>query len=139
MPLLPLEIPQGIYTAMVAHARSVLPNECVGWLVGCGGRVYDIYPLVNSLASPTQFESEAQSLFSAEKRRRQAGFEHLANYHSHPAAAAFPSAIDLEQNFYGDMPHFIISLASNPPVLRAWQLKADGAREIFFRILPATG
>lgn len=134
---LQLEIPQSVYAAMLAHARSELPNECVGWLVGRGMRVYDVYPLVNALASPTRFESEPRSLFAAEKRRRLSGYELLANYHSHPVSAALPSAADLAENFYGDLPHVIISLASEPPDLRAWQLSADNAMELDLRILPA--
>src|SRR3954447_27003563 len=57
-----LLIPGSFYEAMVAQALEELPNECCGFLAGALepgelalGRVTARYPLVNDLASPTEY------------------------------------------------------------------------------------
>ena len=69
-----LRIPADIFTAMLQHARADIPNECVGFLAGTVvngvGTVSQFLPLVNALASPTAFETEAKSLFAAYKAMR---------------------------------------------------------------------
>lgn len=124
---------------MIAQARTELPNECCGLLAGRIengangeklGRVVCAYPLVNEARTPTRYMSEAKSLFAAEIERRSRGLEFLAIYHSHPTSEPVPSRTDLEQNNYGDsVVHFIVSLASNEPRVRAWRLAADEFHE----------
>ena len=57
-----LLIPRDLYDEMLAHARAELPAESCGLLAGSidngVGRVTEHYPLINSLASPTEYESE---------------------------------------------------------------------------------
>jgi proteasome lid subunit RPN8/RPN11 len=92
-----LTVPRGILEAMLTQAREALPHECIGLLAGSSdGRVTVRYPLVNAAASPTRFESEPRSLLDAERRRREAGLELLAVYHSHPGGPAVPSRTDTD-------------------------------------------
>src|SRR5262245_56619999 len=102
-----LQVPETLLAAMVAQARAELPNECCGLLAGTLapgdpplGQVADRYPLVNALASPTEFESEAYSLLAAHKDLRNRGLEVLAIYHSHPTSMPVPSKVDLARNYW---------------------------------------
>ena len=69
-----LLLPHTILEAMIAHARSELPNECCGLLAGSYSlesspqeqvHVTNRYPLVNELQSPTEYRSEPRSMFEA--------------------------------------------------------------------------
>lgn len=128
-----LVLPQPIVEAMQAHARRELPNECVGFLAGTLvddlGTVSHCLPLVNELASPTEFLTEAHSLFAAYRAMREAGTELLAVYHSHPASAAIPSRRDVERNTYGPTVAWVIlGFATEPPDVRAWWLGEASVR-----------
>lgn len=125
---------------MIAQAQAEQPNECCGLLTGVletpvegempKGRVVMRLPLVNALASPTRYQSEARSLFTAMKTMREARLDLLAVYHSHPTSAPIPSRIDLADNPYEDeVVHLIISLETEPPRICAWRLTATSYRE----------
>jgi proteasome lid subunit RPN8/RPN11 len=129
-----LQIPKAIYDAMIAHAQAEAPNECVGLLAGRpDGVVVERYPLVNELASPTRFCSDGQSLCAAERRRRAAGLEFLAIYHSHPSSPPVPSRIDTDPdvNFWCgvEVVSLIISLLPPAPVVRGYWLTPHVYRE----------
>jgi proteasome lid subunit RPN8/RPN11 len=122
-------LPRGVYERIIDHARAELPNECVGVLVGTAdGQVKDAYTLINELKSPTRFLSEARSMLAAEKRRRAAGLELLAIYHSHPTSSATPSKYDRADHLSPEILCAIISLAETEPVIMVWHLKNDVAQ-----------
>jgi proteasome lid subunit RPN8/RPN11 len=113
---------------MLDQAQSELPNECCGILAGRivdgVGRVEMRYPLVNELASPTEYSAEAKSLITAHKDMRARGIIELAVYHSHPTSAPIPSRTDRERNFYGTLVVFlIIGLKDARPEVRSWWLR----------------
>jgi proteasome lid subunit RPN8/RPN11 len=120
---------------MVDQAQAELPNECCGILAGTIdtngiARITHRYPLVNALASPTEYEWEAKSLFAAVRDMRQCGVEMLAIYHSHPTSAPVPSRKDRERYdevrpVLGEVMHFIIGCARTPPEVRGWWLTSD--------------
>jgi proteasome lid subunit RPN8/RPN11 len=124
-----LQIPKRICDDMIAHARAELPNECVGMLVGTpDGQVKDSYPLINELQSPTRFLSEARSMLAAEKRRRDAGLELLAIYHSHPTSPPVPSKYDRADHLSTEILCVIISLTETEPVIKAWRLEDNASQ-----------
>lgn len=124
-----LRIPKRVYDDIIAHARAEVPNECVGMLVGTAdGQVKDSYPLINELQSPTRFLSEARSMLTAEKRRRMAGLELLAIYHSHPTSPPTPSKYDKADHLGSEILCVIISLADAEPAIKAWRLENDAAQ-----------
>jgi [CysO sulfur-carrier protein]-S-L-cysteine hydrolase len=133
-----LVIPRPIYEAMVADARAALPAECCGLLAGTAeggvGRVTMHLPLVNALASPTEYESESRSLFAAHKAMRAAGTEVLAVYHSHPTSDPVPSRKDQERNYSDGVVNLIVGLRRPEPDVRGWWLTADGARSAAFDV-----
>jgi [CysO sulfur-carrier protein]-S-L-cysteine hydrolase len=123
-----LRLPRPLHDAVIAQARAEYPNECCGLLAGRVeggvGLVVRRYPLLNALASPTEFESEPRGLFEAEKDRRRRGLEFLAVYHSHPTSAPVPSRTDLARNYYPDTVWLIVSLADPAaPLMRGWWLR----------------
>ncbi len=140
MPIL-LQIPRQLYENLIAQARGELPNECCGLLGGHiiaergVAQVVRAYPLVNAKASPVEYESDAHSMLAAHRTMRQLGLDLLAVYHSHPTSEPIPSRKDLEQNYYEDVIHFIISLQSEPPRMRGWRLSAKDYREADWEIL----
>ena len=62
-----LLIPDRLFDEMIAHAHREHPLECCGLLAGLrnDGFVTARYPLVNILASETEFLSDPQSMFAA--------------------------------------------------------------------------
>jgi proteasome lid subunit RPN8/RPN11 len=125
-----LQIPADIFDAMVEHARTEAPAECCGLLAGRAGAVTKCFRLRNELASPVAYRADASDLFAAFREMRQSDLELLAIYHSHPTSPARPSRVDLSENFYGDVPRIIISLADGLPVVKAFQLAADRFEEL---------
>jgi proteasome lid subunit RPN8/RPN11 len=94
------------------------------------GLVTRHFPLVNDLASPTEYQSEPRSHLRAEKEMRKEELELLAIYHSHPASAPIPSRKDIERNLWGsEVVHLIISLQDPEPLVRAWRLNETGYTE----------
>jgi proteasome lid subunit RPN8/RPN11 len=129
-----LILPFSVYEPMIDQAKAELPNECCGLLAGTVdangvARVIQHYPLINSAASPVLFESDPRSMFDALRALDRAGLEILAVYHSHPTSAPIPSRTDLDRNYSEDVMNLIISLASDPPLTRAWWLTAQGCEE----------
>ena len=129
-----LQLPRKLREGMIDHARTDIPNECVGLLAGIieGGMgvVRARYPLVNAAASPVEYVSQPESMFAACRSMHEHGLDILAIYHSHPTSAPIPSRADLARSYSPDVVNFIISLRSEPPMLRAWWLNEDGYREL---------
>ena len=104
-----LRIHRPIFDAMLAHARTVHPEECCGFLTGRDGVATHHFPLVNALASHVAYEVDARELLAVHRALRALGIEEVAVYHSHPSSAPVPSASDLSRNGYGTtIPHLII-------------------------------
>ena len=125
-----LEIPANIFDAMLEHARTEAPAECCGLLAGRADAVTRCFRLRNELASPIAYQADARDLFTAFREMRESDLELLAIYHSHPTSPARPSRVDLAENFYGDIPRIIISLACGSPVVKAFRLFPDRFEEV---------
>jgi proteasome lid subunit RPN8/RPN11 len=126
-----LVIPPQLFAEMLAHAQAEQPNECCGLLAGqvvAGvGRCTLWLPLVNELASPTEFASAPASMFAAVRAMRAADVEVLAVYHSHPTSAPVPSARDRARNYSPSVMNLIIGLTTDSPTVRGWWLTAATA------------
>jgi proteasome lid subunit RPN8/RPN11 len=130
-PFIRLVIPGELLEAMIAHARTALPNECCGVLAGRivegTARVETHYAIGNDAASTSAYLSNARDLLNALKYVRAADHVVLAFYHSHPTTAPIPSRTDLRDNTWGEtVAHVIIGNVTTDPELRAWWL---GERE----------
>ncbi|MFT3879141.1 MAG: M67 family metallopeptidase [Gemmatales bacterium] len=134
-----LHIPEAIYQQLVGHARSELPNECVGMLIGSSdGQVNEYLPLVNELKSPTRFLTEPRSMLRAEKRCRELKLQVLAIFHSHPTSQAIPSKYDVADHYSSDVMCLILSLTDISTPLRGWWIGEGSFKEGEIMITPAT-
>ena len=118
---------------LIAQAESEAPNECCGllagpWISGGPYRIAAQFPLVNALASPTEFESAPRELLVAHRTMREKNWEILAVYHSHPETAAIPSRKDRELHLAESVAMVIVGLKPTPAI-RAWWLVAGEPRE----------
>jgi proteasome lid subunit RPN8/RPN11 len=119
-------VPPQLYAAVIGQAQAEAPLECCGLLAGRVrdgvGAVEVRYPLVNEAASPVEFVSEGRGMFDATRDIDRRGLQMLAVYHSHPASPPVPSKTDLARSYSPDVVNVIVSLRSDPPVVRAWWL-----------------
>lgn len=141
-----LEIPCSLYQEILRQALQERPNECCGLLAGrlvqpdptsiIVGRVERRFPLVNVKANPERYEVDPKGMLAAMRAMREPGLRELAFYHSHPTSEPVPSKTDLAENHYGDsVIHLIVSLASDPPVVRGWWLREDSFAEAAFSLI----
>ncbi len=120
---------------MIEHLLSCLPEEGCGLLGGREGKAEAVYPVPNSLHSPTEFLMDPKEQLRAFKQLLQDGYELLAIFHSHPYAPPVPSQRDLlraydterHQPYHPGVKHLIVSLL-NPcnPVAKCYGLTDDG-------------
>jgi proteasome lid subunit RPN8/RPN11 len=126
-------LPRVFYEEMLAQARAELPNECCGMLAGRiepaeggsmpRGLVLRRFPLVNELASPTEYLLESKSWRPALMATEKEQMAVLAFYHSHPRSDPVPSRKDRAgSEYYPQAMHLIISLKEPEPLMRAWWL-----------------
>ena len=139
-----LSMPRSCYDTLVAQALAEQPLECCGLLAGVLegdiARVARAYPLVNALASPVEYESDARSMLEAMRDVTRNDHDVLAVYHSHPTSAPLPSRKDLDRNwavkdYLGDVVHLIVSLVESPPLVRGWWLGEKEYREADWEVV----
>ena len=131
---------------LLEHCRRELPNEACGILGGRAGRVESVHPVESAHPSPTRFVMAPAGLFRALELVGRSGRQVVGIYHSHPAAAAVPSGVDLRDacwpgtalaNYPGAI-HVIVSLQNrNAPVVKGYALSAGAFVEV--PIVPVAG
>lgn len=120
--------------AMVSHARSEAPNECCGVLAGRDGRVERVRPVPNADRSPYTFRMDPHELLRAYQEADADGLEVVGYYHSHPATPAVPSRTDVARAVDPFAVYVIVSLASDPPEVRAYRIADGSYRELELRV-----
>lgn len=125
-----IEIPRGIFDSMIAHAEREFPLECCGLLGSRCDAIDSIYPLRNEDQSRVRYTADRRDLIVAVRAIRERRGEIGAIYHSHPSTPPIPSRVDLAENYYGDTPRIIVSLAEGRVEVRAWRLGLDRFDEI---------
>ncbi len=148
----PLRFPVDLYRVMIAHCRSEAPLEACGLLGGVPPRITAVFPTRNRDASRVRYTVDPKQLLEAHRILRQGQAQFVGFYHSHPNGPAWPSQTDIRENYYGDVPRFIVSLREagprgisqrfDEPVVRAWQIPgpdADGELvEVPWQLAPTT-
>jgi len=125
-----------LFERMISHARSVLPQEACGFLIGTGSHASRFQAMANSLASATAYEIDPALLAAAFRSLRETGEELIGIVHSHPSGPAEPSERDRRQAFYPQAAHLIISLADpERPQVRGYRIIDGEAYEIECRIV----
>jgi proteasome lid subunit RPN8/RPN11 len=116
---------------MLAQARADAPLETCGLLAGRDGRVTRVLPVPNVLHSPVAYRMDNQDLADA---MAACDFEPMGIYHSHPAGPPAPSPTDVAESFYPDSIYVIISLAQEPPSVRAFRIVGGDVTEVELQI-----
>lgn len=112
---------------MIAQARADAPLETCGLLAGREGRATRVIPVPNALRSRVAYRMDDQGLVDA---MMACDFEPLAIYHSHPQGPPVPSPTDVAESYYPDSVYIIISLAQEPPSVRAFRIVSNAVTEV---------
>lgn len=116
-----------------AHAASIYPEECCGFLIGPWS---DSGPVVVVDAEPVEnvrgelkerrYRIAPDDLLRAEANAETYGYSVVGFYHSHPDHPARPSATDLAEATFPGYAYVIISVNHGEPgQLTSWSLKDD--------------
>jgi proteasome lid subunit RPN8/RPN11 len=88
-----------------------------------------VYPLSNPDQSAEHFSIDPREQLAAIKDMRANGLSPLGNFHSHPSTPARPSQEDIRLARDPAAIYMILSLATAPPTLRAFQVTGGRVQE----------
>ena len=126
-----MKLPRKFLDQMIAQARADAPLETCGLLAGRDERATHILPVPNVLRSPVQYRMGGQEFADA---MMACDFQPLAIYHSHPAGPPVPSPTDIAEAFYPDSVYIVISLAQEPPSVRAFRIVSGVVTEVELQV-----
>lgn len=133
-----LTIERPLLDQLLEHLQACYPQEGCGLLAGDGetGWVTAVYPIENSLHSPTAYKmnptQQVQAMLELEAR----GWQMLAIYHSHPHGPETPSVTDVAQAMYPEAFHIIVSLQDRArPVVRTFSIAGQEVVEQKMRVV----
>ncbi len=126
-----VRIPEAMQASMLEHARKDFPYEACGIISGDNaGEPVKFYPARNEYRSSTCYNVLPEDLLHIFEDLEEQGHYLWGIFHSHPYSEAYPSATDLEQAYYPEAYHLILSLLDyQNPVLRGFLLGEDGEVE----------
>ena len=129
-----LMLPETQRQAMIDHALREAPNECCGLLKIDQGRIVEVFPTANELASPVRYQIPPQDIFEIGCRTIGEGGFDLGIFHSHLTSEAYPSRTDQRLAMYPLAYYVILSLRDPAdPAIRAFRIQfadPDGPREV---------
>jgi proteasome lid subunit RPN8/RPN11 len=109
--------------AIVAHAEAECPRECCGVLLGSGADIVEAIGTVNIAEGANRFLIDPKGHIDARRTGRARGLDVVGFYHSHPAAPAVPSTVDLAEATYSRHFYLIVSLLDARPDTRLYWLE----------------
>ena len=116
-----LVLPADIADDMIEHCRMGRPNEACGILASQGTRMVKVFRMANATLSPLRYSLDPKEQFAVYRMIEDQGWELGAVFHSHTHTEAFPSPTDVRLASE-DVPYIIVSLAEEPPVIRAFRI-----------------
>lgn len=131
-----IQIETKVLSRIIDHALKDAPIEACGYLAGSNGAIVDAIPMTNADNSPTHYSFTPEEQFSAVKSARRKNMRILATYHSHPETPARMSKEDIKLAFDTSLSYFIVSLAGEEPVVKAFRVVDGSSREEEIRIIP---
>lgn len=117
-----------VYSEIVAHALSGLPNEACGLLAAAGGGdlVSRFIPMRNAAASSQIYRLDDAEFLQVERMADDEGLMLVAVMHSHTHTTAYPSPTDVRDaaafDPFGALLYVIVSLKDPEPALRCYRL-----------------
>ena len=121
----PLQLPRAIADEIAEHARAGLPTRRAGSSPASTPRRRGSTRRSTATRARSATRSTPQDLLRIVTDIDDAEEDLLAIYHSHTRSPAFPSRTDVELAFWPDAAYLIVSLASDPPDLKAFTIR-DG-------------
>ena len=134
-------VPAAMLGGIVAQAQAEAPFEACGLIVGsaphtAGGRPLRYEPCRNALASRSRYSVHPDDLYRVTVEADDAGLVVWGIVHSHPHAAAVPSATDTGLALYPDAIHLLVTLERDAPEVRAWRIADGVATELTLAVQP---
>jgi proteasome lid subunit RPN8/RPN11 len=114
-------LPEHIFNECVEHAKRESPIESCGIFGGMGEKITTYFPMTNIDNSPDHFSLDPKEQFSVIRNLREQGLKMIGVVHSHPQTLARMSREDKFLAVDQHAVYFILSLASDKPVLKAFQ------------------
>lgn len=130
-----MKITRQTYEAIVAQARAELPDESCGYLLGEDETAFENYAMTNIDHSPEHFSFDPAEQFAAIRYARKQGLKVIGNWHSHPSSPSRPSQEDIRLANDPRIAYFILSLASEEPVLNAFSVQAGVIEKLVLEIV----
>jgi proteasome lid subunit RPN8/RPN11 len=137
-----IRIRQEIVAAICGHARETPRSECCGLLASRDDVITRAFRATNAARDlATSYEIAPEELFRLMRAMRASELEFAGIYHSHPNGLNEPSARDVAQAFYPEVPYFIVSphtelsKAARPHVVRAFSIRRGKVEELQLGIL----
>jgi proteasome lid subunit RPN8/RPN11 len=107
---------------IVDHCERGRPNEACGILAGRDGEVVKVFGMANAAGSPVRYALDPKEQLAVYNTLDTHGWELAGVFHSHTHTEPYPSPTDVRLAAE-DVPYVIVSLASRPPVIRAWRIR----------------
>ena len=122
-----LRLPAQVYTEMVGHCLSGLPDEGCGLVGGdpASGTVARCYPTRNVAASAKLYEVDPKQHLRADRDAEANGMVIMGVFHSHTHTDAYPSPTDVAQAPDPDWHYVLVSLRDSHPMVRSYRI-VDG-------------
>jgi proteasome lid subunit RPN8/RPN11 len=122
-----LRLPLAIYTQMVGHCLSGLPDEACGLIGGDpdSGAVAKCYPTHNLAASAKLYTVDPKQHLQADRDAEAHGMAIMGVFHSHTHTDAYPSPTDVAQAPDPQWHYVLVSLRDSHPMLRSYRI-VDG-------------
>jgi proteasome lid subunit RPN8/RPN11 len=107
---------------MIEHCNQGRPNEACGILATHDDEVVKVFRMTNAEASPVRYRFVDKEQMAVEDKIDAEGWTFSAAFHSHTRTEAYPSPTDVARAL-GDLVYVIVSLAEEPPVVRAFLIE----------------
>jgi proteasome lid subunit RPN8/RPN11 len=126
-----LRLTAPVYTQMVGHCLSGLPDEACGLLGGdlANGEATLCYPTRNLAASAKLYTVDPKQHLQADRDAESRGMAIIGVFHSHTHTDAYPSPTDVAQAPDPDWHYILVSLRDTQPMLRSYRIVGGGIEE----------
>lgn len=119
------------YESILVQARQDAPIESCGYLLGPDKEnATENYAMTNIDHAEEHFSLDPKEQFAAIKYARQNSLKVVGNWHSHPASPSRPSQEDIRLAFDPSILYFILSLATEEPVLNAFRIQNGNVEKL---------
>ena len=106
---------------MVQHCREGRPKEACGMLGAKGGETVKVFKMANAAQNPVRYSLEPSEQLAVYNTLDEQGWDLGGVFHSHTHTEAYPSPTDVRLASE-DVPYVIVSLATEPAVIRAFRI-----------------